>query len=284
MAHGGDSNGLRAQDSVESSSRASGVTLLSGAYSDPSAKPFWTVTIQAPAPTSQPRQNTLCTGPNDIVFVHPVIRRGARCRRSLTRSTVCWQVWQRPVQHLNSGWSRWTAWGSVRPAAGDLGAAAPGSGTRDGGDQGGVVIPAEPGAAFVAVQADSPELCRRSIGPIGRGGRAARAGGGGEVREPVSVGLSLPLGHSTMSHSPVRGRIASRSDAPHIEQKTGSAIPTTRRRPLGTYRHERARVRVARSRADLLGLAVRARAGLLAAGPHADRGGHLDARLGPRTR
>ncbi len=53
---------------MESSSRASGVTLLSGAYSGPSTKPFWTVTIHAPAPTSQPRQNTLCTGPNDIVL------------------------------------------------------------------------------------------------------------------------------------------------------------------------------------------------------------------------
>jgi hypothetical protein len=25
------------------------------------------------------------------------------CRRSLTRSTVCWQVWRRPDQHLKSG-------------------------------------------------------------------------------------------------------------------------------------------------------------------------------------
>jgi hypothetical protein len=33
----------------------------------------------------------------------------------------CWQVWQRPVQHLRIGWSSWTVLGRVRPAAGLLG-------------------------------------------------------------------------------------------------------------------------------------------------------------------
>jgi len=30
-------------------------------------------------------------------------------------SIVCWQVEQRPVQHLNRGWNRRTARGRVRP-------------------------------------------------------------------------------------------------------------------------------------------------------------------------
>jgi hypothetical protein len=47
-------------------------------------------------------------------------------RGRAVRSIVCWQVVQWPVQHLNRGWSRRTARGRVRPAAGDLGSAAPG--------------------------------------------------------------------------------------------------------------------------------------------------------------
>jgi hypothetical protein len=42
----------------------------------------------------------------------------------------CRQMEQRPVQHLKSGCRSSTAFGSVRPAAGDLGAVAPGSGSR----------------------------------------------------------------------------------------------------------------------------------------------------------
>jgi hypothetical protein len=44
----------------------------------------------------------------------------------LAASMDCWQVEQRPVQHLKSGCSSSTILGSVRPAAGDLGAVAPG--------------------------------------------------------------------------------------------------------------------------------------------------------------
>ena len=84
-----------------------------------------------PTPTATGRGVVVhCRARANSALLGLVISRRIRCRRSLTRSTVCWQVWQRPVQHLNSGWSSWTAWGSVRPAAGDLGAAAPGSGTR----------------------------------------------------------------------------------------------------------------------------------------------------------
>ena len=36
----------------------------------------------------------------------------------------CWQVWQRPVQHLKIGCISSTAFGSVRPAAGEKGSAA----------------------------------------------------------------------------------------------------------------------------------------------------------------
>ena len=41
-----------------------------------------------------------------------------------SRSTGWWQVWQRPVQHLKIGCISSTACGSVRPAAGEKGAAA----------------------------------------------------------------------------------------------------------------------------------------------------------------
>ncbi|HUA49527.1 MAG TPA: phosphodiester glycosidase family protein [Solirubrobacteraceae bacterium] len=47
-ADGGDSTGFVHGIQWSSSSPARGVTLLSGAYSDPSANPSWTVTIQAP--------------------------------------------------------------------------------------------------------------------------------------------------------------------------------------------------------------------------------------------
>ena len=47
-AGGGDSAGFVHQIHWSSSSPAPGVTLLSGVYSDPSANPYWTVTIQAP--------------------------------------------------------------------------------------------------------------------------------------------------------------------------------------------------------------------------------------------
>ena len=57
-------------------------------------------------------------------------RWGSFRRGRSARSMVCWQVEQRPVQQRISGWNRRTAWGRVRPAAGDLGSAAPGSGTR----------------------------------------------------------------------------------------------------------------------------------------------------------
>ena len=46
-------------------------------------------------------------------------------------SMGCWQVEQRPVQHLKRGCRSSTALGSVRPAVGDLGAGAPGSGSRE---------------------------------------------------------------------------------------------------------------------------------------------------------
>jgi len=46
-------------------------------------------------------------------------------------SMGCWQVEQRPVQHLKRGCRSSTALGSVRPAVGDLGAAAPGSESRE---------------------------------------------------------------------------------------------------------------------------------------------------------
>jgi Phosphodiester glycosidase len=51
VAHGGDSTAFVRKIQWSSSSPAPGVTLLSGVYSDPSAKPFWTVTIQAPVPS-----------------------------------------------------------------------------------------------------------------------------------------------------------------------------------------------------------------------------------------
>jgi hypothetical protein len=44
---------------------------------------------------------------------------------SCSRSTVWWQVRQRPAQHRRTGWRSSTAWGSVRPAAGLLGRVAP---------------------------------------------------------------------------------------------------------------------------------------------------------------
>jgi Phosphodiester glycosidase len=46
---GGDSTAFVNQIHWSSGSPARGVTLLSGVYSNPNAKPFWTVTIQAPA-------------------------------------------------------------------------------------------------------------------------------------------------------------------------------------------------------------------------------------------
>jgi len=49
---------------------------------------------------------------------------------SIARLTAWRQLEQRPAQHLNSGWSSWTACEKVREAAGDLRAAAPRSGTR----------------------------------------------------------------------------------------------------------------------------------------------------------
>ena len=51
VAHGGDSTAFVRKIQWSSSSPAPGVTLLSGVYSDPSARPFWTVTIQAPVPS-----------------------------------------------------------------------------------------------------------------------------------------------------------------------------------------------------------------------------------------
>jgi hypothetical protein len=48
-AGAGDSTAFVHQIGWTSTSPVRGVTLLSGAYSDPSATPFWTVTIQAPA-------------------------------------------------------------------------------------------------------------------------------------------------------------------------------------------------------------------------------------------
>jgi len=47
-ADAGDATGFVAKIHWDSSSPAPGVTLLSGVYSDPSANPYWTVTIQAP--------------------------------------------------------------------------------------------------------------------------------------------------------------------------------------------------------------------------------------------
>ena len=47
-SHGGDSTGFVHKIQWSSSSPAPGVTLLSGVYSDPSANPYWTVTIQPP--------------------------------------------------------------------------------------------------------------------------------------------------------------------------------------------------------------------------------------------
>ena len=47
-AQPGDSTGFVDKIEWSSSSPAPGVTLLSGVYSDPSANPYWTVTIQAP--------------------------------------------------------------------------------------------------------------------------------------------------------------------------------------------------------------------------------------------
>jgi len=45
----GDASGFVSQIQWSASSPVPGVTLESGSYSDPSAKPYWTVTIQAPA-------------------------------------------------------------------------------------------------------------------------------------------------------------------------------------------------------------------------------------------
>ncbi len=47
-ADSGDSGGFVHKIQWSSSSPATGVTLLSGVYSDPSANPYWTVTVQAP--------------------------------------------------------------------------------------------------------------------------------------------------------------------------------------------------------------------------------------------
>ena len=43
---------------------------------------------------------------------------------SWSRSIGCWQVWQRPVQHLRIGCISSTAFGSVRPAVGLKGSVA----------------------------------------------------------------------------------------------------------------------------------------------------------------
>jgi hypothetical protein len=51
---------------------------------------------------------------------------GGRWSGRSRRLVVCWHVLQRPVQHLKIGWSKRTAWGRVRPAAGLLGQGAPG--------------------------------------------------------------------------------------------------------------------------------------------------------------
>jgi len=50
-SYGGDPTGFVHEIQWSSSSPAPGVTLLSGVYSDPSAQPYWTVTIQAPVPS-----------------------------------------------------------------------------------------------------------------------------------------------------------------------------------------------------------------------------------------
>src|SRR5215208_625504 len=61
---------------------------------------------------------------NSALLVHSSRRERGSGRRA--RSTCCWQVWQRPVQHLKIGCSSSTTFGSVRPAAGEKGSAARG--------------------------------------------------------------------------------------------------------------------------------------------------------------
>ena len=70
-------------------------------------------------------------------------------------STGCWQVWQRPFQHLKIGCMSSTACSRVRPCAGlKRVEALEREEPVGGGDQRGVVIPAQPGASFVVVQAE----------------------------------------------------------------------------------------------------------------------------------
>ncbi len=78
------------------------------------------------APQVKPGLRTLWMSPHSSTLVACYSSCGGWRRGRSSRLIVCWQVVQRPVQHLNRGWNRRTAWGRVRPAAGDLGAAAPG--------------------------------------------------------------------------------------------------------------------------------------------------------------
>src|SRR6516164_283039 len=79
--------------------------------------------------------------------------RSGRSGRSL-RSTGCWQVWHRPFQHLKIGCSSRTTWGRVNRSTGLRWAKAlEGEEPVGGGDQRGVVVPPQPGPAFVVVQA-----------------------------------------------------------------------------------------------------------------------------------
>ena len=88
----------------------------------------------------------------------------------------------------------------------------------DGGDQGGVVIPAEPGAAFVVVQAELAfELfvVELDLPPqSGQAGKPLGLGVGGEVREPVIGRLILALGPF--------------DDQPFLPSRGGSLFPFVR--------------------------------------------------------
>ena len=155
-----------------------------------------------------------------------------------------------------------------------------------GGHQRGVVIPAEPGAALVVVQAElALELLvvELDLPPqAGEAGEPLGLGVGGEVREPVIGRLILALGPF--------------DDQPFLPSRGGSLLPLVRgtdaqkteprSHPLAVRSvAERHRLEVLGSEsrdqlADLLGLAVRARTGLLPAGPRVARRGHLEDRLG----
>ena len=156
----------------------------------------------------------------------------------------------------------------------------------DGGHQRGVVIPAEPGAALVVVQAElALELLVVEFdlpAQSGEAGEPLGLGLGGEVREPVVGRLSCGLWAIRRSAiPPAAGRIASPTRARRGRAENRSAISSLAVRSVAEGHGLEVLGSESRDQlADLLGLPVRARTGLLPAGPRVARRGHLEDRLG----